>query len=166
LIARVRQRKPIRIRMMPPTIRTMLSGTSKISSSSVPKIRKKNSNSVAEAFAAYLAPLMQKNWFVYAKPPFAGPQAVLAYLARYTHRVGGQGDLARFNDVVRPIIYHMRAAQHRDREALIAELERNEHAKLAVEARALLTALETSLRLMREDLARIEKESRGSGGPD
>jgi len=51
-------------------------------------------------------------------------------------------------------------------EALIAELERNEHAKLAVEARALLTALETSLRSMREDLARIEKESRGSGGPD
>src|SRR5208337_2148100 len=40
-----------------------------------------------EAFAAYLAPLMRKNWFVYAKPPFAGPEAVLAYLARYTHRV-------------------------------------------------------------------------------
>jgi hypothetical protein len=30
---------------------------------------------------------MRKNWFVYAKPPFAGPEAVLAYLARYTHRV-------------------------------------------------------------------------------
>ena len=29
----------------------------------------------------------KKNWFVYAKPPFAGPEAVLAYLARYTHRV-------------------------------------------------------------------------------
>jgi hypothetical protein len=40
-----------------------------------------------EAFAAHLAPLRQKNWFVYAKPPFAGPEAVLAYLARYTHRV-------------------------------------------------------------------------------
>jgi hypothetical protein len=40
-----------------------------------------------EVFAAYLAPLMRKNWFVYAKPPFAGPEAVLAYLARYTHRV-------------------------------------------------------------------------------
>src|SRR6267154_4674395 len=40
-----------------------------------------------EAFAAYLAPLRRKNWFVYAKPPFAGPEAVLAYLARYTHRV-------------------------------------------------------------------------------
>ncbi len=40
-----------------------------------------------EAFAAHLAPLRKKNWFVYAKPPFAGPEAVLAYLARYTHRV-------------------------------------------------------------------------------
>jgi hypothetical protein len=40
-----------------------------------------------EAFAEHLAPLRRKNWFVYAKPPFAGPEAVLAYLARYTHRV-------------------------------------------------------------------------------
>ena len=40
-----------------------------------------------EAFAAHLAPLKRKNWVVYAKPPFAGPEAVLAYLARYTHRV-------------------------------------------------------------------------------
>src|SRR4051794_3985285 len=39
------------------------------------------------AFNAHLAPLRRKNWFVYAKPPFAGPAAVLAYLARYTHRV-------------------------------------------------------------------------------
>ena len=39
------------------------------------------------AFTAHLAPLEKKNWFVYAKPPFAGPEAVLAYLARYTHRV-------------------------------------------------------------------------------
>jgi hypothetical protein len=39
------------------------------------------------AFAAFLAPLRRKNWFVYAKPPFAGPQSVLAYLSRYTHRV-------------------------------------------------------------------------------
>jgi Putative transposase len=40
-----------------------------------------------EAFAAQLAPLRGKNWFVYAKPPVAGPEVVLAYLARYTHRV-------------------------------------------------------------------------------
>jgi hypothetical protein len=39
------------------------------------------------AFAKFLAPLRRKNWFVYAKPPFAGPEAVLAYLSRYTHRV-------------------------------------------------------------------------------
>ncbi|HEY0419993.1 MAG TPA: IS91 family transposase, partial [Acetobacteraceae bacterium] len=39
------------------------------------------------AFAGFLAPLRRKNWFVYAKPPFAGPEAVLAYLSRYTHRV-------------------------------------------------------------------------------
>jgi Putative transposase len=39
------------------------------------------------AFATHLAPLKRKNWFAYAKPPFAGPEAVLADLARYTHRV-------------------------------------------------------------------------------
>jgi hypothetical protein len=41
----------------------------------------------ADAFAAYLAPLRRTRWFVYAKRPFAGPGAVLAYLSRYTHRV-------------------------------------------------------------------------------
>ncbi|MHC4710282.1 MAG: IS91 family transposase [Planctomycetota bacterium] len=41
----------------------------------------------AKAFAAYLAPLRKIEWVVYAKRPFAGPAAVLAYLARYTHRV-------------------------------------------------------------------------------
>ena len=40
-----------------------------------------------KAFAAFLAPLRKIKWFVYAKRPFAGPEAVLAYLARYTHRV-------------------------------------------------------------------------------
>jgi hypothetical protein len=39
------------------------------------------------AFAAYLAPLRKIEWVVYAKRPFAGPEAVLAYLSRYTHRV-------------------------------------------------------------------------------
>ena len=38
-------------------------------------------------FADYLAPLRQIDWVVYAKRPFAGPEAVLAYLSRYTHRV-------------------------------------------------------------------------------
>jgi hypothetical protein len=41
----------------------------------------------APAFAASLAPLRQSEWVVYSKRPFGGPEAVLAYLARYTHRV-------------------------------------------------------------------------------
>jgi len=40
-----------------------------------------------KAFAKWLAPLGQCEWVVYAKRPFAGPKAVLAYLSRYTHRV-------------------------------------------------------------------------------
>jgi hypothetical protein len=39
------------------------------------------------AFAACLAPLRRSEWVVYAKRPFGGPEAVLAYLSRYTHRV-------------------------------------------------------------------------------
>jgi hypothetical protein len=39
------------------------------------------------AFDAFLRPLFRKDWVVYAKPPFGGPDHVLHYLARYTHRV-------------------------------------------------------------------------------
>ena len=39
------------------------------------------------AFANWLAPFRKIEWVVYAKPPFGGPEAVLAYLSRYTHRV-------------------------------------------------------------------------------
>jgi Putative transposase/Transposase zinc-binding domain len=39
------------------------------------------------AFSAYLAPLRKSEWVVYSKRPFGGPEAVLAYLSRYTHRV-------------------------------------------------------------------------------
>jgi hypothetical protein len=41
----------------------------------------------AKTFRAFLAPLRKKRWYLYAKHPFAGPKAVLAYLSRYTHRV-------------------------------------------------------------------------------
>jgi putative transposase/transposase-like zinc-binding protein len=40
-----------------------------------------------QTFARWLAPLRGSEWVVYAKRPFAGPDAVLAYLSRYTHRV-------------------------------------------------------------------------------
>ena len=39
------------------------------------------------SFLRHIAPLRRKKWVVYAKPPFAGPEAVLAYLSYYTHRV-------------------------------------------------------------------------------
>jgi Putative transposase len=39
------------------------------------------------AFKAYLAPLREIDWVVYAKEPFAGPSQVLRYLSRYTHRI-------------------------------------------------------------------------------
>ncbi len=51
------------------------------------------------AFAAYLAPSRKAEWVVYAKRPFGGPQAVLAYLSRYTHRVAiANSRLISFDD--------------------------------------------------------------------
>jgi Putative transposase/Transposase zinc-binding domain len=41
----------------------------------------------SKTFAAWLRPLFRKDWVVYAKPPFGGPEHVLQYLGRYTHRV-------------------------------------------------------------------------------
>ena len=41
----------------------------------------------AEAFKKWLSPFRKTDWVVYAKPPFGGPEAVLTYLSRYTHRV-------------------------------------------------------------------------------
>ena len=40
-----------------------------------------------DTFTTWLAPFRKSEWVVYAKPPFGGPEAVLAYLSRYTHRV-------------------------------------------------------------------------------
>ena len=51
------------------------------------------------AFQRHLSPVRKKRWVVYAKPPFAGPEAVLAYLARYTHRVAiSNSRITSFND--------------------------------------------------------------------
>jgi hypothetical protein len=46
-----------------------------------------NATPLRKAFAAYLAPLRNSEWVVYSKRPFGGPEDVLRYLARYTHRV-------------------------------------------------------------------------------
>jgi Zn finger protein HypA/HybF involved in hydrogenase expression len=53
----------------------------------------------ASAFRTYVAPLRSTEWVVYAKRPFAGPSQVLAYLARYTHRVAiGNSRLLSISD--------------------------------------------------------------------
>jgi hypothetical protein len=54
------------------------------------------------AFSRYIAPVRQTEWVVYAKPPFGGPQQVLEYLGRYTHRVAisNQRLIALENDQV------------------------------------------------------------------
>jgi len=44
------------------------------------------------AFQRHLAPARKAEWVVYAKPPFAGPEQILAYVARYTHRVAISND--------------------------------------------------------------------------
>ncbi len=52
-----------------------------------------------KAFKDHLAPLRRTEWVVYAKRPFGGPEAVLAYLSRYTHRVAiANSRLIAFND--------------------------------------------------------------------
>lgn len=51
------------------------------------------------AYLRHLAPVRKKRWVVYAKAPFAGPEAVLAYLSRYTHRVAiSNRRLIRFDE--------------------------------------------------------------------
>jgi predicted RNA-binding Zn-ribbon protein involved in translation (DUF1610 family) len=53
----------------------------------------------ARAFLDWIKPLQKIEWVVYAKRPFAGPEAVLAYLSRYTHRVAiANSRLLKFND--------------------------------------------------------------------
>jgi Putative transposase len=53
----------------------------------------------ARAFAAYLAPLRNRDWVVNSQPPFGGSAQVLRYLARYTHRVDiSNRRLVAFND--------------------------------------------------------------------
>jgi hypothetical protein len=52
------------------------------------------------------APLRKTEWVVYAKRPFAGPAQVLAYLARYTHRVAIANGLAVDDDRVGPEVAH------------------------------------------------------------
>jgi Putative transposase/Transposase zinc-binding domain len=69
----------------------------------------------AKTFAEYLAPLRRAEWVVYAKPPFGGPQQVLNYLGRYTHRVAISNN--RLLDIDNgEITFHWKDYRHHDRQ--------------------------------------------------
>jgi hypothetical protein len=76
------------------------------------------------AFANYLAPLRQTEWVVYAKPPFGGPEQVLNYLGRYTHRVAISNNRLLAIDNGK-ITFHWRDYRH-DRRQKIMTLEADE----------------------------------------
>jgi hypothetical protein len=53
----------------------------------------------SKTFASWVRPLFRKHWMVCCKPPFGGPEYVLQYLGRYTHRVAiSNHRLTSFND--------------------------------------------------------------------
>ena len=72
------------------------------------------------AFTAWLAPSRKTEWVVYAKRPFAGPQAVLAYLSRYTHRVAiANSRLISVDDTSVTFKWKDYRTRHRDRYKLM-----------------------------------------------
>jgi hypothetical protein len=74
----------------------------------------------ARALAAYLAPLRKSEWIVYSKRPFGGPEAVLAYLSRYTHRVAiANSRLIAFDDKGVTFKWKDYRAESRDRQKVM-----------------------------------------------
>jgi predicted Zn-ribbon and HTH transcriptional regulator len=72
------------------------------------------------AFAALLGPLRNTEWVVYAKRPFAGPETVLAYLSRYTHRVAiSNSRLIAFDGQTVTFTWKDYRAKARDRQKLM-----------------------------------------------
>lgn len=70
------------------------------------------------AFGQYLAPARQTEWVVYAKPPFAGPEQVLDYVGRYTHRVAiSNNRLQNIDDG--KIQFHWKDYRHHDRQKIM-----------------------------------------------
>ncbi len=69
-------------------------------------------------FAAWLRPLFRKDWVVYTKPPFGGPQYVLQYLGRYTHRVAiSNHRLVSFADG--QVIFRWRDSAHKNEQKFL-----------------------------------------------
>lgn len=71
-----------------------------------------------ETFAAWMRLLFRKDWVVYAKPPFGGPEYVLRYLGRYTHRVAiSNHRLVSFNDG--KVTFRWRNSAHHNEQKLL-----------------------------------------------
>ena len=71
-----------------------------------------------KAFASWLRPLFRKHWIVYSKPPFGGPEYVLHYLGRYTHRVAiSNHRLVSFDDG--QVTFRWRDSAHNNEQKLM-----------------------------------------------
>jgi len=71
-----------------------------------------------KTFAAWLRPLFRKHWVVYSKPPFGGPEYVLQYLGRYTHRVAiSNHRLASFTE--EQVTFRWRDSAHQNQQRLM-----------------------------------------------
>jgi hypothetical protein len=71
-----------------------------------------------QAFASWLRPLFRKHWIVYSKPPFGGPEYVLHYLGRYTHRVAiSNHRLVSFDDG--QVTFRWRDSAHNNQQKLM-----------------------------------------------
>ena len=69
-------------------------------------------------FASWLRPLFRKDWIVYSKPPFGGPEYVLHYLGRYTHRVAiSNHRLVAFEDGA--VTFRWRDSAHNNEQKLM-----------------------------------------------
>ena len=76
------------------------------------------------AFRSWLGPLYDKEWVVYAKPPWKGPEHALKYLARYTHRVAiGNSRLVSIDDGQVTFTYKDYRREHRQRTLTLAAVE-------------------------------------------
>ncbi len=74
--------------------------------------------SLPKTFAAWLRLLFRKDWVVYAKPPFGGPEYVLQYLGRYTHRVAiSNHRLASFTE--EKVTFRWRDSAHNNEQKLL-----------------------------------------------
>src|ERR1700752_890654 len=90
-------------------------------------------------FAAWLRPLFRKDWVVYSKPPFGGPEYVLQYLGRYTHRVAiSNHRLISFIDG--QITFRWRDSAHHNEQKLLP-LSVDEFLRPGIEPIILSTAL-------------------------